>query len=228
MTCAARAAAAPAGLVAAARGWLPALAGAIAYGASLGAGKNWTYVWRSAVKFPLLLVGTALVCGLACHVAARFTGARLSFGDVQRGTWSLFATLAVLLGSLSPATTFLALTMPPPVGDALGGYPAFVGVNVALVAAAGAVATVLQVRRLRALGVAAAPARAVVASWLVLALLVGGQAAFWLRPFFGIASLTGAPPFALGDEPTATGARNFYEAVWQFVGERNLMLRRRG
>ena len=55
------------------------------------------------------------------------------------------------------------------------------------------------------------------ASWLVLSLLVGGQFAFYLRPFFGIASLTGAPPFLLGDEPTVTGARNFYEVVWQFV-----------
>ena len=51
----------------------------------------------------------------------------------------------------------------------------------------------------------------------MLSLLVGGQLAFWLRPFFGIASCLGSPPFLLGAEPTATGARNFYEVVWQFV-----------
>lgn len=195
-----------------------ALLAAAIYGFALGAGKNLTYCWRSAVKFPLLLLGTGLLCALACFVLAAFLGVPLRFPAVQRANCALLRTLAVLLGSLAPVTLFLGLTMAPPSGRDLGGYPAFVGMNVVFIALAGALALLLQARLLlREHGIAPGRAAAVVAGWLALSLLVGGQLAFWLRPFFGIASLHGDPPFLLGDEPTATGARNFYEVVWQFL-----------
>jgi hypothetical protein len=44
---------------------LELVAGAAAWGFAIGAGKNLTYAWRSAVKMPILLLGTALLCGLA-------------------------------------------------------------------------------------------------------------------------------------------------------------------
>lgn len=195
-----------------------ALLAAAAYGFALGTGKNLTYCWRSAVKFPLLLLGTGLLCAFAYFVLARFLGAPLRFPAVQRASAALLRTLAVLLGSLAPVTLFLGLTMAPPSGRDLGGYPAFVGMNVVFVALAGALALLLQARvLLREHGIAPRRAAAVVTGWMALSLLVGGQLAFWLRPFFGIASLHGDPPFLLGDEPTATGARNFYEVVWQFL-----------
>lgn len=192
-------------------------AGAV-YGFSIGAGKNLLYGWRSAVKFPLLLLGTGALCALACHVLARFVGAPLRFADVQRSMLGLFRTAALLLASLSPVALFLGRTMTPPDAASLGGYPGFVGANMLFIAAAGSVALLLQARAL--LREAAVPRRRALAiqlGWLLLALGVGGQLAFWLRPFFGIASLTGAPPFCLGDQPTVTGARNFYEVVWQFL-----------
>jgi hypothetical protein len=201
----------PAGL------WSTVLCGAV-YGFAIGSGKSLLYAWRSAIKVPLLLLGTALVCSLAYHVVARFLAVDLSFAAVQRASWSLFRRVAELLASLAPVVLFLALTMQTPAGRDLGGYPAFVGVNMVFLAVAGAVALMQQARTAFAgHPVPARRARAVVVAWLVLSLLVGGQLAFYLRPFFGIASLTGAPPFLLGDEPTATGARNFYEVVWQFV-----------
>jgi len=192
--------------------------GAACYGAAIGACKNTTYAWRSAVKFPLLLVGTTAICGLACFVLARFLGAQLPFAAVQRSTLRLCRALAVMLASLSPVSLFLGRSMTSPSRDDLGGYPGFVAINVLFVATAGAVALALQASALLAEhGVPRRRAFAVTGAWLVLSLLVGGQLAFWLRPFFGIASLTGAPPFVLGDEPTVTGARNFYEVVWQFA-----------
>lgn len=194
------------------------LASAACYGAAIGAGKNATYAWRSMLKFPLLLVGTAAICGLAHFVGARFVGARLPFLSVQRASFLLFRTTAVLLASLAPVAWLLGLTMQAPDAQSLGGYPAFVGVNMLFIAAAGCVALARQVRSL--LGqqeLTRGQVFAIVASWLVLSLLVGGQLAFWLRPFFGIASLASGGPFLLGDEPTVTGARNFYEVVWQFV-----------
>lgn len=195
-----------------------ALAGAASYGFAIGAGKNLTYALRSLVKFPLLLVGTALLCGLACFVFARFCGASLPFVLVQRTSFALHRTTAVLLGSLSPVVLLLGRTTTPPDARSLGGYPLFVGLNMLFVAAAGSVALAVQTQGLcRDHGLPPRRARLVTGSWLALSLLVGGQLAFWLRPFFGIASLHGDPPFLLGDEPTVTGARNFYEVVWQFV-----------
>jgi hypothetical protein len=170
------------------------------------------------LKFPLLLLGTALLCALACFVLARFLGVPLRFLAVQRSTLALYRTLAVLLMSLSPISLFLGQTMLPPDARSLGGYPGFVSANMVFIAAAGTVALLLQMRGLlREHGVPRRLSVLVVASWLLLSLSVGGQLAFQLRPFFGIASLTGAPRFLAGDEPTVTGARNFYEVVWQFV-----------
>lgn len=196
-----------------------ALAGAGSYGFAIGAGKNLTYAVRSLVKFPLLLVGTALLCGLASFVLARFCGASLPFFAVQRASFALHRTTALLLGSLSPVVLFLGRTMAPPDERSLGGYPLFVGLNMGLVAVAGSVALAVQTQVLcRDHGLPPRRAQLVTGSWLALSLLVGGQLAFWLRPFFGIASLRGDPPFLLGDEPTVTGARNFYEVVGQFLG----------
>jgi len=196
----------------------PIVLGAGVFGFAIGASKNLTYAWRSMVKLPLLLLGTATICSVACFVLARFLGAPLRFGAVQQSTLVLYRTLAVLLASLSPVSWFLGQSMTPPDAQSLGGYPAFVATNVLFLAIAGSIALVRQVRALLdGHGLSRNRALAITAGWLVLSLLVGGQLAFWLRPFFGIASLTGDPPFVLGDEPTVTGARNFYEAVWQFV-----------
>lgn len=194
------------------------VAAAAGYGFCIGSAKNLTYAGYSALKVPMLLLGTALLCALASFVVARFLGVALRFVEVQRATLALYRALALLLASLSPVALFLGQTMAPPDERSLGGYPGFVGVNMLFIAAAGAMALLLQARTLlREHGVPPRLARVVVLCWLCLSLGVGGQLAFYLRPFFGIASLTGAPKFMAGDEPTVTGARNFYEVVWQFV-----------
>ena len=57
-----------------------------------------------------------------------------------------------------------------------------------------------------------------VAGWLALSLLVGGQAAWTLRPFFGVRSIPGAETrFFLGSSPDYRGSTNFYEAVYDVV-----------
>lgn len=200
------------------RALVTAVLAAAIYGFAIGGSKNLTYAWRSAIKVPLLLLATCAICACAWYVAAQFLGARLGWRAVQRATFGQLRTLAVLLASLGPATAFLGQTMVPPTEASLGGYPGFVLVNLLFVAAAGGCSVLLQARVLRREHrIPAYRCDALVAIWLLLSLAVGGQLAFWLRPFFGIASLRGAPPFLLGDEPTVTGARNFYEFVWQLV-----------
>ena len=57
-----------------------------------------------------------------------------------------------------------------------------------------------------------------VVGWLALSLLVGGQAAWTLRPFFGVRSIPGAETrFFLGSSPDYRGSTNFYEAVYNVV-----------
>jgi hypothetical protein len=47
---------------------------------------------------------------------------------------------------------------------------------------------------------------------------VGGQAAWTLRPFFGVRSISGAEtPFFIGSTPDSQGSTNFFEAVHQVV-----------
>ncbi len=55
-------------------------------------------------------------------------------------------------------------------------------------------------------------------SWLLLSLLVGGQWAWYLRPFFGVASISAeVTPFCLGTLPDYRGATSFFEAVLHLV-----------
>jgi hypothetical protein len=47
---------------------------------------------------------------------------------------------------------------------------------------------------------------------------VGGQAAFFMRPFFGFPATRGnTPPFFVGAKPDLRGATNSYEAVWPTI-----------
>jgi len=62
-----------------------------------------------------------------------------------------------------------------------------------------------------------------VGGWLALSLLVGGQAAWTLRPFFGVRSIPGEKTrFFLGSAPDYRGSTNFYEAVRDVVTEPRL------
>jgi len=190
------------------------------YGFSIGAGHSWLYATRNLLKFPLLLLCTALVCSLAYFVLARFLGTMLSFSRVQRLVLEVFRDVAVLLASLSPATLFLALTMRPATSNEdLGEYPFVQGINVALIAVCGCLAVRRQAASLlveHRLG--RGLANVLLGGWMALSLFAGGQAAWYMRPFFGIA-LPGAttPPFFLGTSPDFRGARSFYEAVYNLV-----------
>ena len=101
----------------------------------------------------------------------------------------------------------------------LGEYDLFLSLNIVFVAASGCVALVRQARRvLRAAAVPVLRANAVVGIWLGLFLMVGGQAAFYLRPMFGLPASRGrTPPWFLGAEPDVRGATNFYEMLIQTV-----------
>jgi hypothetical protein len=189
------------------------------YGFSIGSVHGLQFAVRNLVKFPLLILGTMALCGIGYFLFAGMVGARLRMGEVQRLALRIFRNTAILLAALAPANYFLAQVIDKPDRTSLGEYPWFLGLNVGFIALAGALALVREVRQYPR--EEAWPKRsrlATLAGWLTLSLLVGGQAAWYLRPFFGVASIAGdKTPFILGAAPDYRGSTNFYEAVYHLV-----------
>ncbi|MBW2277207.1 MAG: hypothetical protein JRF63_06925 [Deltaproteobacteria bacterium] len=188
---------------------------AAAYGFAIGSVHSPMFGARNLVKFPLLIVVTAAVCSVAYFLLARLVTSRLSFREVQELAVGIYRDVSLMLASVAPALLFLAYTIDQPTLRELREYPLFLGLNVSFVALAG---TITVVQRARALlsgrGISLPRGVAIIVSWLVLSLLVGGQWAWYLRPFCGVSALTEETPFLLGNLPDYRGAANFYEAVF--------------
>lgn len=196
---------------------LAALLGAALYGFSLVSAHSELYASRNLLKFPLLLVTTAAVCATSWWISARWLNSGLSFRAVQQATWTLFHDASLLLASASPIVLFFAHVLRATDDGQLGGYDGFLACNLGAVALAGVLAFHRQVARLlRSTELSRRRAFGLAIGWLALALCVGGQAAFYMRPFFGFPVTRGnTPPFFLGAEPDARGATNFFEALAQ-------------
>ena len=194
------------------------LASSACYGFSLGAAHDLIYAQRNLVKFPLLLLVTGTVCAIAWFVMARLVTTRLVFVEIQRLAFGMSRDLSFLLASLAPVNLFLAWIMVRD-DDPLGDYDLFFGANVIFVAIGGCLALLHQGRKLaQAARLGLRRTLAVLTMWLSLTLCVGGQAAFTLRPLFGLPATRGqTPPWALGTTPDVRGARNFFEMVVQVV-----------
>lgn len=201
------------------RGLLVLIAASAIYGFSIGLWHSLAYALRNLLKFPLLILVTATICTLACFLSARLFSRELSFRDVLALFFRLFKDTALLLSSLAAINLFLALTLEQPVSEHdLRGYPLFQGLNVVFIAICGSTALVLQTRNLIGRhGIGRGTSAAIIASWLAFALVVGGQWAWYLRPFFGIAALPSAPHFCHGTLPDFRGSTNFFEAVVRLV-----------
>lgn len=190
------------------------------YGFSIGCVHSTRFGLHNLIKFPLLFVITGAACAVAYFLFARLVGgSTFRFVDIQRLAMRLYRDAALLLAALAPANWFLAGTLAAPDGYSLHEYPMFLALNIAFIAAAGALALLRQVRALAAYHPWPLSRRVVtVVGWFALSLLVGGQAAWTLRPFFGVRSIPGAETrFFLGSSPDYRGATNFYEAVGNVV-----------
>lgn len=203
------------------RSLLMVAAGAGLYGFAVGSAHSWLYALRNLVKFPMIIVGTGLVCGLAYTLVGRALVPGLAPRRVADLVATLFRDLSILLASLAPPTFLVGYALAVTDDARVGGYGMFLGLNVTFIAGCGVLALLRQTGRLLLeSGTHRGRARLVIASWLALTLLIGGQFAWYLRPVFGLpASRGGSPPFALGATPDVRGATNFYEGVWQIVSD---------
>ena len=181
--------------------------------------RSWRYASLNLVKFPLLICICTSVCAGAYFLVARVLAPSLTFSDVRRLVVASYADLAELLASFSPVCLFLALTLRAPVSPVdLGEYPLFLAFNLLLIAGYGALAVGRQTALLLGRhGLARWRGLSVVAGWLAVSLLVGGQAAWYLRPFFGNRAVPDDGSFCLGSRPDFRGAESFYEAVYHLA-----------
>ncbi len=198
---------------------LTLLFGAAAYGFAIGSVHSTTFALRNVVKFPALLLVTAAVCAPGFVLITRLVAPTLGYAGVRSLVLGMTRDLALLLASLATVSFFLAQTLERASAAGLGQYPLFLSLNVGFIAVAGVTALAHRGRSLLARSdVARWRGTSLLLLWLGLALAVGGQWAWYLRPFFGVATISAdKTPFCLGTEPDFRGARSFYEALVHVV-----------
>ena len=187
------------------------LVGAGVYGAAMG----W---WRApmaglfvAIKFPLILLLTALGNALLNAMLAPLLGLNISLRQACWVNLLSFTIASAILGAFAPLAAFLVWNAPLMTADTIrsaGTYSFIQLTHVVVIAFAGIAANVRLVQLLRELSGSAATAWRVLFAWLVGNLFLGSQITWILRPFIGSPNL---PVEFL--RPNAFQG-NFYETVF--------------
>lgn len=156
--------------------------GGMAYGAVMGSFGGWggERIWQlvySAVKVPLLLLGTFAVCLPSYFVLNTVAGLRSDFGEVLRGLLAAQAGLTLGLSALAPFTCVWYLST--------GNYHAAILFNALVFGLASLAAQSTLRRRYSRLIRRNGRHRLLLRFWLVLYLFVGIQMGWLLRPFVG-------------------------------------------
>jgi len=188
---------------------LAATLGLAAYGFSVG-------FWRSplmgvyvAIKMPLLIACTLACNGLLNGLLGALLGSGLGFRQSWLALLTAFAQAALILGSLSPVTFFLAWNAPPPdSAQAVTAHSAYLIAHTVLIAFAGVVSNLHLHRLLAGRAPSRLVARGTLFAWLAGNAFLGAQFSWILRPFFGSPGLVVE---FLRDQPMRG---NFYQAVW--------------
>ncbi|HSU53815.1 MAG TPA: hypothetical protein VLT36_07160 [Candidatus Dormibacteraeota bacterium] len=186
------------------------LAGAGLYGAAMG----W---WRAplqalfvGIKFPLVLLLTALGNALINAMLAPLLGLNIGFRQSLLAVLMSFTILAAILGSFSPITAYVIWNSPPLSNNAVaseGTYRFIQLMHVGIIAFAGTTANLRLMQLLRQLSGNVSVARRVLFSWLGCNLFLGSQL-FWIfRPFIG------TPDLAIQFLRPDAFKGNFYETV---------------
>jgi hypothetical protein len=168
------------------------LVGAGAYGAAMGYWRAPLQALLVAIKFPLIIILTAVGNALLNAMLAPLLGLNISFRQSFLAILMSFTIASAILGSFSPLTAFLVWNAPPMVSDfqLSGGTYSFIKMtHVAIIAFAGIVANLRLVQLLRELSRSAVIARRVLLTWLAGNLFLGSQLCWILRPFIGLPSL---------------------------------------
>ena len=188
------------------------IAGTGTFGWALGAWRDPLQGLYTAIKFPLIVLLTALGNGLLNGMLAPLLGTNISFRQSLLAVLMSFTIAAAVLGACAPLIYF-AIWNAPAFSPAVQG-PTLMMHNliflalVAAMAVAGIAGNVRLYELLRQLSGQDGAARRTLLAWLAGNLLLGSQLVWILRPFVGSPSL---PVEFL--RPTAFQG-NFYETVF--------------
>lgn len=175
----------------------------LVYGGVMGAyGVRAVQMLYSALKVPLLLAASTLVCLPNFFVVNTLLGLRDDFAAAMRGVIAAQAAVSVTLAALGPLTAFAY------VNDIE--YESAKVLNGLMFAAAAVAGQALLQRHYRALIARNPRHRVARASWIVLYCFVAIQLAWGLRPFVGSPDLP--PTFFREDAWT-----NAYVMLWRLL-----------
>jgi hypothetical protein len=190
-------------------------AGAGPFGAAMG----W---WRDpmngvfvAIKFPLIILLTALGNALLNAMLAPLLGLNITLRQSIMAVFMSFAVTAAILGAFAPLFAFLVWNAPAMTPD-VKSTPAYGFIKltcVAMIAFAGVVGNLRLFQLLAQLGGSRAVARRVLFAWLAVNLFLGSQLSWIARPFIGAPGL----PVAFLRDQAFRG--NFYENVFVTIME---------
>lgn len=148
------------------------------YGAVLGSwSTRWEQMLFSAIKVPILLTFTGVVCLPSFYVGNTVLGLRDDFVRACRGLLAAQATLAIALASLSPVTAFLYASKVSYAGATLTNGVMFLGALLA--------SQVTLARHYRPLIARNPKHKVTLVAWMLLFQFVAIQLAWTLRPFIG-------------------------------------------
>lgn len=165
------------------------VAGTAAFGGAIGIWRDPLQALYTAIKFPLIILLTALGNGLLNGMLAPLLGVNISFRQSLLAVFMSFTIAAAVLGACSPIMYFLIWNTPAFSSDAAATTATthsfmFVVLS-AVMAGAGVAGNVRLWQLLRQLSGSGAAAQRTLSAWLLGNLLLGSQLTWILRPFVG-------------------------------------------
>lgn len=165
------------------------VAGTAAFGWALGAWRDPLQGLYTAIKFPLIVLLTALGNGLLNGMVAPLLGTNISFRQSLLAVLMSFTIAAAVLGACGPLIYFAIWNSPAFSPEAQGAtvmmHNLIFLALVAAMAVAGVAGNVRLYELLRNLSGSDGAARRTLCAWLAGNLLLGSQLAWILRPFVG-------------------------------------------
>ena len=178
------------------------------YGAVLGSTHSLIQALSSAVKLPILLLATMLICIPTLYVFSVLFGSNQRLSQSLALVLSSITVMAVLMLSFASITLFFMLTT--------SGYQFFKLLNVLFFMVAGIISMLFLIQGMRVVSTSDGEQgrfgrRLVLFFWIWLYTFVGSQMAWTLRPFVGYPNSKFELIRELGG--------NFYADIFRSIGE---------
>ena len=184
------------------------------YGAVMAFWSSPMLAFFSAVKLPLVFIGSTAIVALFNWMVAAVLGSGLSFRESVALTFASISVACWILLALIPIVLFFTTTGTPKIGavpenEVDFAYRMILLIHVVVLAIAGVAGNVSLLSGLRAVVRPRCPTIALFATWIALFAIVGCQMSWMLSPFVGhpLLDVTFLSPDAL--------KTNFVEVIFQ-------------